>query len=78
METRDWVSKEGKRSSRWGAVKEVMEEKVDPELIGGMVIRVGDRVFDSSVANQLNKMARRTRSGFSGQILQRFKQFTSE
>lgn len=55
-----------------------LRESVDPELIGGMVIRVGDRVFDSSVSNQLDKMARRTRSGFSGQILQRFNQFTSE
>ena len=55
-----------------------LRESVDPELIGGMVIRVGDRVYDSSVSNQLNKMARRTRSGFSSQILQRFKQFTSE
>ena len=27
-----------------------LRESVDPDLIGGMVIRVGDRVFDSSVA----------------------------
>jgi len=55
-----------------------LRESVDPELIGGMVIRVGDRVFDSSVSNQLDKMARRARHGFSSQILQRFNQFTSE
>ncbi len=55
-----------------------LRESVDPDLIGGMVIRVGDRVYDSSVANRLNKMARRTRDGFSSQILQRFEQFTSE
>jgi F-type H+-transporting ATPase subunit delta len=55
-----------------------LRESVDPELIGGMVIRVGDRVFDSSVANRLDKMARRTRDGFSGRILQQFEQFTSE
>ena len=29
METRDWVSKEGRRTTRWGAVKEVMEEFVE-------------------------------------------------
>ncbi len=51
---------------------------VDPDLIGGMVIRIGDKVFDSSVSNRLNKMARRTRDGFSSQILQKFSQFTSE
>lgn len=55
-----------------------LRESVDPELIGGMVIRVGDKVFDSSVANRLNSMARRTRDGFSGRILQQFDQFTSE
>ena len=55
-----------------------LRETVDPELIGGMVIRVGDKVFDSSVSNRLNKMARRTRDGFSSQILHKFSQFTSE
>jgi F-type H+-transporting ATPase subunit delta len=52
-------------------------ESVDPDVIGGMIIRVGDRVFDSSVANQLNKMARRTREGFSAQLMSRFSEFTS-
>ncbi len=55
-----------------------LRESVDPDLIGGMIIRIGDRVFDSSVANQLNKMARRTREGFSSQLLERFQQLTSE
>lgn len=54
-----------------------LSESVDPDLIGGMIIRIGDRVFDSSVANQLNKMARRTRQGFSAQLMERFGQFTS-
>lgn len=54
-----------------------LRESVDPDLIGGMVIRIGDRVFDSSVSNQLNKMARRTREGFSSQLMERFDQFTS-
>ncbi len=55
-----------------------LRESVDPDLIGGMIIRIGDRVFDSSVANRLDKMARRTRSGFSSQLIDRFSQFTSE
>lgn len=29
---------------------------VDPELIGGIVIRVGDTVYDGSVANQLQRL----------------------
>jgi F-type H+-transporting ATPase subunit delta len=55
-----------------------LRESVDPDLIGGMVIRVGDKVFDSSVSNRLNKLARRTRDGFSSRILHQFEQFTSE
>ncbi len=68
-------------SDRIGSImnKEVrLLESVDPELIGGMVIRVGDRVFDSSVSNQLNKMAKRTRDGFASQLLHKFQQFTTE
>jgi F-type H+-transporting ATPase subunit delta len=55
-----------------------LRESVDPELIGGMVIRVGDKVFDSSVSNRLDKLARKTRDGFSSRILHQFNQFTSE
>ena len=55
-----------------------LRESVDPDLIGGMLIRVGDRVFDSSVSNRLDKMAKRTRDGFSSQLLQKFKQLTSD
>lgn len=55
-----------------------LRESVDPDLIGGMVIRVGDKVFDSSVQNRLNKMAIKARKGFSSVLLQRFTEFTSE
>lgn len=55
-----------------------LTESVDPDLIGGMVIRVGDRVFDGSVANRLNSMARKTRAGFSSKLLEKFEQLTSQ
>ena len=59
--------------------KEVrLSESVDPDLIGGMVIRIGDSVFDNSVANRLNKLARKTRDGFSSQLLEKFGQFVAE
>lgn len=29
---------------------------VDPSLIGGMVVTIGDRVYDSSIVNDLNRM----------------------
>lgn len=35
-----------------------MNYHVDPELIGGMVIRIGDRVVDSSIRTKLNKLSR--------------------
>jgi F-type H+-transporting ATPase subunit delta len=35
-----------------------MEFAVDASLIGGMVIRIGDRVMDSSIANNLNRLKR--------------------
>ncbi|MGI4021274.1 MAG: ATP synthase F1 subunit delta [Janthinobacterium lividum] len=34
----------------------VLEEKVDPALIGGFIITIGDRQFDSSISNALNKL----------------------
>lgn len=34
----------------------VLSVKVDPELIAGIVIRVGDRVYDGSVHNQLERI----------------------
>lgn len=34
----------------------VLEEKVDPKLIGGFVLTVGDRQFDTSIASTLNKL----------------------
>jgi F-type H+-transporting ATPase subunit delta len=30
--------------------------RVDPQIIGGAVIRVGDTVYDGSIANQLNQL----------------------
>jgi F-type H+-transporting ATPase subunit delta len=35
-----------------------MHYETDAELIGGMVIRIGDRVVDSSIKNKLNSLTR--------------------
>ena len=34
----------------------MVEQRVDPDLIGGVVVRVGDTVYDGSVANQLKNI----------------------
>ena len=31
----------------------LLDKQIHPELIGGIVLRVGDRVFDGSIATQL-------------------------
>jgi F-type H+-transporting ATPase subunit delta len=39
--------------------KVIIETKVDPDLIGGLVARVGDLILDGSVRSQLDEMRRR-------------------
>ena len=37
----------------------ILEQVVDPELIGGVVVRVGDTVYDGSIARQLKNVRQR-------------------
>ncbi len=37
-----------------------LTNKVDPSLIGGLLVRIGDTVFDGSVDGQLNQMKKAT------------------
>ena len=34
----------------------IIEQQVDPSLIGGAVLRVGDMIYDGSIANQLQNL----------------------
>jgi F-type H+-transporting ATPase subunit delta len=36
-----------------------VETQVDPAIVGGMVVRIGDRVIDASVAARLQQLRRR-------------------
>lgn len=38
----------------------VIRAEVEPELIGGMVVRVGDTVYDASVVNRLTRLRQQT------------------
>ncbi|MGH7005484.1 MAG: ATP synthase F1 subunit delta, partial [Alphaproteobacteria bacterium] len=39
-----------------------VEAKVDPDLIGGLVVRVGSRMVDTSIRTQLQKLRRALRA----------------
>ena len=47
------VKKIGDRVSQAIGRKVMLQQHVDPQLIGGLIIRVGDRLMDGSVAAQL-------------------------
>lgn len=47
------LSKLGTRLRGMLALEPVLEPKVDPDLIGGVLLRVGDTVYDGSVATRL-------------------------
>jgi F-type H+-transporting ATPase subunit delta len=46
-----------------GANQVILNEKVDPKLIGGFVLTVGDRQFDASISNSLNKLRKEFAQG---------------
>lgn len=41
-----------------GSDKVVIENKVDENILGGFILRVGDKEYNASIANQLNKLKR--------------------
>ena len=45
-------AKIGERTGR----KVQLESKVDPDILGGIVVRVGDRILDASIANRLESL----------------------
>lgn len=46
-----------------GANEVVIREKVNAELIGGFILKVGDRQFDASISNGLNKLKKEFAQG---------------
>lgn len=53
-------------------------EIVDATLIGGMIVRIGDTVFDSSVAGRLDKVGKAVSRGFARQLMEQSNNFVSE
>lgn len=53
-------------------------EVVDANLVGGMVIRLGDTIFDGSISNRISKLSRRVRAGFSRELVEKFATFAGD
>jgi len=41
----------------------ILKSRIDESIVGGMVIRIGDTVYDASLANQLDQVRRATVAG---------------
>jgi F-type H+-transporting ATPase subunit delta len=46
-----------------GAKEVIIKEKVNEKLIGGFILKVGDRQFDASIAGSLNKLKKELSHG---------------
>jgi F-type H+-transporting ATPase subunit delta len=46
----------------------IIEQQVDPSLIGGAVLRVGDMIYDGSIANQLQNLRRKVSDRTSHEV----------
>ncbi len=58
--------------------KEVsLQVLVDPEILGGIVVRVGDTVYDGSVINQLSQVRSRAVKRASDAIREKLDRFTT-
>lgn len=49
----------------------ILQTEVDPQLIGGLVIRVGDVIYDGSLANQLEQIRQRMLQRSASQFMDR-------
>lgn len=52
----DTVKKIEKRFSNIMGERVKLTLKVEPDLIGGITVIIGDKVFDGSIRNQLNRL----------------------
>jgi len=54
----------------------ILQMSIDPSLVGGLVVQVGDQVFDASVQNRLEKLRQRLIEGKTHEIQSRRDQFS--
>jgi F-type H+-transporting ATPase subunit delta len=65
-----------KQVSRMISATPVLHMTTDPSLIGGLVVQVGDQVYDASVSNRLEKLRQRLMEGKTHEIQSRRDQFS--
>lgn len=56
----------------------ILSVKIDPEIIGGMIVKVGDTVYDSSVANQLAQVRSKAMDGMLQKVRGSIEDFVTE
>jgi F-type H+-transporting ATPase subunit delta len=54
-----------------------LQEQVDPDLLGGLIVRVGDWVYDASVRRELETLRSELIARSSHEIQSRRDQFSS-
>ena len=59
------------------AATPIMQVTIDPSLIGGLIVQVGDQVCDASVRNRLEKLRQRLIEGKTHEIQSRRDQFSN-
>ena len=64
------------RLGRMLAATPILDVKVDPALIGGLVVQVGDDVYDASVRDRLEQLRHRLIEGKTHEIQSRRDQFS--
>jgi F-type H+-transporting ATPase subunit delta len=57
------VASIGERIGEQTGRKVELSSKVDPEILGGVVLRVGNFVLDASIRNRLNQLRKRVAQG---------------
>jgi F-type H+-transporting ATPase subunit delta len=58
-------------------VQPILDKQVRPELIGGMVLRIGDKVYDGSIATQLQRLREQMVTRSINEIQSRRDRFSS-
>jgi F-type H+-transporting ATPase subunit delta len=54
----------------------ILKLEVDPSLIGGLIVQVGDDVFDASIRNRLEQLRQRLIEGKTHEIQSRRDHFS--